>query len=117
MRYALLCSLFLLLASCDNATTVEEPRRMVVTPLSLKYAHGETQHSLSITHTCTCPFGWNIKVLDSTLVFQNRSGYADSSNVVLTIDRTKLYKDTLITHLQITSNGYGTDTVVVLVVR
>jgi len=117
MKYFLLIPLAVFFIACnDNSTTVIQ-HEMIVNPKALTYAHGVNTQNLSITHTCTCPFSWNVKVLDSTLVLKDTSGINDIAQVPITIDRTKLTADTLHTRLQITSNGYGTDTVAVTVLK
>jgi len=117
MKYILLIAFAGIFAACnDNSTTVIQ-HEMVISPKTLTYAHGVSTQNLSITHTCTCPFSWYVNVLDSTLVFKDTSGVGDYTQVPITIDRTKLSADTLHVRLQITSNGYGTDTVAVTVLK
>lgn len=102
---------------CSDTTTTYTKHELVVTPKILTFAHGDTIRTLSITHTCTCPFSWNVNVLDSTRVLQNLSGIGDNAQLQIHIDRSKLSGDTLKSSLQITSNGYGTDTVQVTVLK
>jgi hypothetical protein len=102
---------------CYNNSTTYTTHELVVTPLSLTFAHTDNTKTLSITHTCTCPFSWNVNVLDSTRVLKDTSGIGDNTQVLITIDRSKLTVDTLRVSLQITSNGYGTDTVLVTVLK
>ena len=103
---------------CYNNATTYTTHELVVTPLSLTFMHSDTVKFLSITHTCTCPFSWNVNVLDSTRVLQHASGVGDNTQVPIRIDRSQLsVVDTLHATLQITSNGYGTDTVQVTVLK
>jgi hypothetical protein len=99
-----------------NPTTVLK-HELVVSPMSLTFPSGVSVQHLSITHTCTCPFSWTVNPLDLSLVLPSPRGNWDSTNAWIVIDRSKLTVDTLHSSLQITSNGYGTDTVQVIVIR
>ncbi len=90
---------------------------MVITPKALTYTPSDNIQPLSITHTCTCPFSWNVNVLTATQVLKDTSGSGDNTKVSISIDRSKLTFDTLHATLQITSNGYGTDTVRVTILK
>lgn len=117
MKKLLLIGLAAAFFGCnDNGTTVIE-HALVVTPKTLTFAHGVSSQNLSITHTCSCPFSWNANPLDTDKVLQAASGFWDSSHALITIDRSQLKQDTLHSRLQIISNGYGTDTIAVTVLR
>lgn len=103
--------------SCYSNTTTYTVHEMIITPKMLVYAHSDTIKTISITHTCTCPFNWNINVLAGTPILKNSSGAGDNTQVPISIDRSMLTVDTVHAMLQITSNGYGTDTVQVTVVK
>jgi hypothetical protein len=102
---------------CYNNTTTYTVHEMVISPHTLTYTHSDAIKPLSITHTCTCPFNWNVNVLTLTQVLKDTSGSGDNTQVPISIDRTKMTEDTLRATLQITSNGYGTDTVQVIVLK
>ena len=112
-----LFSAFIVLSSCYNNSTSYTVHTMTVSPTSLTFTHSDNSKTISITHDCTCPFSWNVNVLTSTQVFKDTSGAGDNSQVSISIDRSKLSVDTLHAVLQITSNGYGTDTVQVTVLK
>jgi len=118
MKLLFVLGLAVAMMGCSNDPTTYTAREMIVTPKSLTFASGVSVQNLSITHTCTCPFSWVVNVLDSTsAVLQPTNGSGDNTKVTINIDRTKLTKDTLKSFLQITSNGYGTDTVLVTVIK
>ena len=102
---------------CSNNPTSFTTHELVVSPKSLTFASGVSVQHVSITHTCTCPFSWNVNPLDPTQVLLPASGVWDSTSATIRIDRTKLMTDTLHSSLQITSNGYGTDTISVTVLK
>lgn len=106
------------MAGCMNEPIIQE--RMVIAPDTVVFRPPTTDSTISITHTCTCPFSWNATVLPTTdtawLAFQNyQSG--DKSDVPITIDRAKLSADTNRAQIAIASNSYGTDTIVVVAIR
>ncbi len=115
MKILFICLFAIAINGCttDTTYTVHE---MVVSPKSLTFSSGDTVKTLSITHTCTCPFSWNVNVLTLTSVLQNSTGSGDNTQVPIKIDRTKLTRDTLLASLQITS-VYGKDTVQVMILK
>jgi len=117
MKYLFLFGFLVTMIGCSNNPTTYTTHELVVNPKALTFSHADTAKILSITHTCTCPFSWNVNVLTATSVLQNTSGSGDNTQVSIKIDRAKLTIDTLNAALQITSNGYGTDTVQVTIIR
>lgn len=105
-----------LLYGCESNTTVEE-QKMTVSPLELVFQSGESTKTLSVTHNCSCPFNWNGAPLDSTGTLQAFSGNGDNTAKEVTILREQMVSDTLNAAWVVTSNGYGTDTVRVTVIR
>jgi len=117
MKYLFLIAFAFTAFACSNSLDqTVDIQHQVITPHTLVYPHGISTQSLSITHTCTCPFDWNISVLTNTTVLSATSGNGDNTNVPITIDRTKLTVDTLVSALQIKSI-YGYDTVQVTVLK
>lgn len=91
---------------------------MIVNPKTLVYQHGDSVKSLSITHTCTCPFNWYVTVTPANGVLKDTSGLGDNTSVpIRVVDRSKMTSDTLLTTLVINGGSYGIDTVAVTVVK
>ena len=116
MKTILLCAALAFVVGCDSTTTVEE-KAMTVTPLSLTFQAGESSKTISITHNCSCPFTWNGTPVDSTGTLMAFSGTMDNTAKDISIMRANLQSDTLNAYWVVTSNGYGTDTIHVTVIR
>ena len=101
---------------CNDNTTQVIVNRMVISPKVLTYQSGETTKTLSITHTCTCPFNWTVAVLPPNGVLKDTTGTWDNTSVPIQIDRSKLKVDTLQTMLRI-SSAFGIDTVRVTIIK
>jgi hypothetical protein len=114
LLFVFLCTIVLF--GCSDNTTTYTVHEQVITPRTLTFAHSDAMKTLSITHTCTCPFSWNINVLTSTQVLKDTSGYGDNTQVPIAIDRSKLTVDTLYSMLEIASS-YGRDTITVTVLK
>lgn len=117
MKFLLLFVFGIAFFGCYSNTTTYTVHELVVSPLSLTFSHGDTVKTLSITHTCTCPFSWNVNVLDSTAVLQPTSGSGDNTQVAIHIDRTKFKGDSLHAALQVNGYSYGIDTIRVTVFK
>ena len=117
MKYIFLLALAFISFACSNPSTTVLVENQVISPHTLTYAHGVSTLPLSITHTCTCPFSWNVTVLTNTTVFKDTSGTGDNKNVPISIDRSKMTTDTVISALQIKSNYINIDTVIVTVYK
>ena len=116
MKFFFLLLFAIVMISCSNNPATVSVQEQVVTPKSLTFMPGDTMKTLSITHTCTCPFSWNVNVLNADSVLKGMSGTGDNTNVPIRIDRSKLNVDTLHGMLQVKSS-YGADTVQVTVIR
>ena len=116
MKYLFVFGFAVLLIGCSNSPTTVTAHEQVITPKTLIYQPGEVSKTLSITHTCTCPFPWNVNVLTATSVLKDTTGYGDNTKVPINIDRSQLTTDTLHAILQVKSS-YGTDTVQVTVIK
>jgi hypothetical protein len=117
MKLPLLFSLAIIFFGCSDNTTTVITHELQVSPHSLTFAHGESVKTLSVTHSCTCPFSWNLNVLTVTQVLKDTSGTGDNTRVPIWIDRTKLTTDTLVAALQVKADGYGIDTVAITVFK
>ncbi len=107
----------MLFGCSDNGITVIQ-HEMVITPHSITFASGETTKNVSITHTCTCPFNWVCTVTPPNGVLKDTTGTGDNPSVPLhVIDRSKMTSDTMYSKFVVTSNGYGTDTINVTVIK
>ncbi len=105
-------------AGCANDPIVQE--RMVITPDTLVFRPPTTDSTISITHTCSCPFSWSATVLPVSdtawLHFPNyQSG--DKSDVPISIDRSLLKADTSTATIVVASNSYGNDSIMVTALR
>ena len=108
----------MMLAGCMNDPIVQE--RMVIAPDTIVFRSPAMDSTISITHTCSCPFSWSATVSPATdtawLHFQTyQSG--DKKDVPISIDRTKLSSDTCRAAIVIASNSYGTDTIVAIAIK
>lgn len=103
-------------AGCSDDTTSFE-RKMELSPKTLVFQPSETQKTVAITHTCTCPFSWHCTTKDTSgALVLVASGSGDNSAVPIQVDRSKLTVDTLITYVKVTSN-YQPDSVLVTVYK
>lgn len=117
MKFISLFAFAICFISCsDSITTTYTVQHQVITPHSLIFASADTMKTISITHTCTCPFSWNVNVLTATQALQSFSGTGDNAKVEIHLDRTKLMVDTLMAMMEVHS-AYGRDTVQVTVLR
>lgn len=117
MKFLFLLVIAVAFASCSDSTSnIATVEKQVITPHSLSFASGDTVKTISITHTCTCAFSWNVNVLTATQVLKSFSGTGDNSNVEIHIDRSKLAGDSLHAAMEIHST-YGRDTVQVTVLK
>jgi hypothetical protein len=110
-----LLSVIFIVAGCSETTSFE--RKMELSPKTLVFQPTEMIKTISITHTCTCPFSWKCATRDTsgTLVLV-ADGSGDNSAVPIQIDHTKMTLDTLITYVNVTSN-YQPDSVLVTVYK
>lgn len=105
-----------LIAGCANDTP--EPERMVITPKSLTFSATDTTKSISITHTCTCPFTWWASVpTEATWLNFPASMQGDHQDVAVSINPAKLTADSAHCFVRITSNAYGIDSIEVMAHR
>jgi hypothetical protein len=116
MKRIVFFAIAVLFAGCTNNPTTVATHEQVVSPKALIFMPADQVKTLSITHTCTCPFPWSVSVLSATQVFKDTSGYGDNTKVPITIDRTKMTSDTLNAVLSV-SSSYGRDTVLVTVYK
>ncbi len=114
----LLASAIFALAACTNEPIVQE--YMIIAPDTITLAPPTASSTISITHSCSCPFSWSASItpLSDTawLTFQNyQSG--DRKDVPVSIDRTKLPADTNVATIHLASNSYGDTTITVVAIR
>lgn len=114
--------LLLLLAAawlgCSDTSTQYVPHEMSVSPRSLVYQHGDSVKTLSITHSCTCPFNWSVVVTPPNGILKDTSGYMDNVAVPLrVVDRSKMTSDTMQILVVVNGQYYGIDSVMVTVIR
>ena len=101
------------IAGCSTDTVTEE--RMVIAPRTLQFVPGDSVETVSITHTCTCPFTW-WSSFDSTATWLSvpATMHGDHPDVQITVDRSKMPTDSVHAFIRITSNAYGIDSIEVI---
>jgi hypothetical protein len=116
MKYAFVISIALLFAGCSVAPAVQE--YMIVAPHSIVFSPSALDSTVSITHSCTCPFSWNASVspVSPWLTFQT-SQSGDKSDIPISIDTSLLFADTNRATILIISNSYGDDSIVVTAIK
>jgi hypothetical protein len=82
----------------------------------------DSAKTISITHTCTCPFTWTATVTPITnwlVIGTNFPSYqsGDKSDVPVSINRSLLISDTSIATIHIVSNAYGDTSITVIAYR
>ena len=111
--------LSLSLTSCFTTTPIVQ-ERMVIEPRIITFAAPDTSKTISITHTCTCPFYWNATTSDASkqwlVVGRNfpASMQGDRSSITVSIDRSKLTKASDTLRVRVQSNSYGADSITVI---
>src|SRR5437016_3964568 len=101
MKFFILLILAANILGCSDNTTTIATHELQVSPHSLTFAHGVSMQTLSVTHSCTCPFSWNLNYLIVTPILKDTSGTGDNTKVPIWIDRTTMTADTLNALLQV----------------
>lgn len=78
--------------SCSNEPVVDETIVVKPTTIFFSLAHPATQ-DIAITHTCTCPFNWNILKSNSWLIVPGQSS-GDQNTVPISIDTSIFFSST-----------------------
>ena len=115
-RISIMGIVLALFAGCTVTTpTVQE--RMIIAPTTIVFSHS-IDSTVSITHSCTCPFYWwsSIQPVAPWLIFPD-SGAGDKNDVPISIDSSKLTLGTNQATIRIMSNSYGTDTIQVTAIK
>jgi hypothetical protein len=105
---------------CSNTPIIVE--KMVISPDTLVLHPADSATTVSITHTCTCPFSWSATVYPASnwlVSGQNISSYqsGDKSDVAVSINRYLLTADTSRAMIHIASNAYGEDSILVIAIK
>jgi hypothetical protein len=120
-KFLALLSLIVIAGCSDSNTVVVEDQRMIVSPTTLVFNSGETEKTISISHTCTCAFSWTCSVTPPNGVLKDTNGIGDTPTAVIrVVDRSKMTSDTLHTSIIVSNNSpivYGIDTIAVTVIR
>ena len=117
MKFASAVYLLVLFAGCSVAPSVQQ-EHMIIAPHSIILSSLVQDSTVSITHSCTCPFSWNATVSPASpwLVFEpNQSG--DKTDIPISIDTAKLTTDTSQAKIHIVSNSYGEDSIIVTAIK
>jgi len=111
------------LGGCFPSTAVV-PEYMTVSPHLLTYTPPETVHTMSLSHSCSCPITWTILPPANTpWLHVGTSQVGDIAHDSVVIDRSLLTLDTTRALLQISTGEYKTqsgnlyDTVQVIVIK
>jgi hypothetical protein len=122
MKLFILLAFIVLGISCASgcATDPVVQERMVIAPDTIVFRTPSADSTISITHTCSCPFSWKATLspaMDTTWLTFPTYQSGDKKDVPISINRAKLLADTNRATLSIASNSYGTDSIVVIAVR
>ncbi len=119
-----LCAIFIgvLLASivgnvgCSVAPAVQE--HMIIAPHTIVFSASTLDSTVSITHSCTCPFSWYDSIYPPApwLTFPSRQN-GDKADVPIVIDTSMLSADTNRATILIISNSYGDDSILVTAIK
>ena len=107
-----------MLAGCANDPIIQE--RMVIAPDTIAFRAPSADSTISITHTCTCPFSWNGTIsptADTAWLHFPSYQSGDKSDVPISINRSLLTADTSRATIIIVSNSYGNDSILVTAIR
>jgi hypothetical protein len=121
LRFGFSLLLFALLASCATAPVTRE--YMIISPKMITFDHrGDTTKSVSITHSCTCPFEWSSAFSTDTAshwITFTHDTVGDHSSIPIIVHPWMLPKDTNDAWIAINSahGSYGTDTIHVTAYR
>jgi hypothetical protein len=118
MKY--LSSIFIaaLFVGCSVASPVQQ-EYMIVAPHSIVFSTSTPDTmTVSITHSCTCPFSWNATVSPASawLSFPG-SLTGDKTDIPISVDTALLTADTTRATILIVSNSYGDDSIVVTAIK
>ena len=89
----------------------------MINPRTLTFYRWQDSLTVSITHTCSCPFSWTSSVSPPSpwlIIPADTSG--DHKAILFRVDRSKLLSDT-IAKVYIISNNYGTDSISVEAIK
>ena len=95
---------------------------MIISPRTIIFPVGRVDTTISITHSCTCPFNWSAATTpDSTWLTIGRnfpkSFTGDNGAIHLSIDTSKLLKPQDSLTIRILSNAYGSDSIVIFATK
>jgi hypothetical protein len=117
MKFVSTTCILVLLAACSVAPSVQQ-EHMIIAPHTIVLSSLVLDSTVSITHSCTCPFSWNATVspVSPWLVFEpNQSG--DKTDIPISIDTSLLTADTSRAKIYIVSNSYGEDSILVTAIK
>ncbi len=115
MKLVLACAFVFLVYGCTtNAPVVSE--YMIIAPHSIAMTAARPDSTVSITHSCTCPFTWNSTIIPASpwLTFPTYQN-GDKTDVPISIDTSQLPVGTSHASIIINSNSYGEDSILVTV--
>jgi hypothetical protein len=121
LSITLVCIIGITVPGCSsNSPIIVES--MVLPVDTVVFHPPDSVATISITHTCTCPFLWTATVTPITnwLVIGTNfplSQSGDKSDVPLSINRWQLISDTSIATIHIVSNAYGDTSITVIAYR
>jgi len=122
MKYVPIIFIGVLLASivagagCSVAPATQE--HMILAPHTIVFSPSSPDSTVSITHSCTCPFSWNATIPPSApwLSFPE-SQTGDKTDVPISIVDSLLPAGTNRATILIVSNSYGDDSILVTAIK
>lgn len=118
MKYFIPIFIAVLCVGCSVATPVQQ-EYMIVAPHAIVFSTSTPDTmTVSITHSCTCPFSWNATVSPaaSWLSFPS-SLVGDKSDIPISVNTALLTADTSRATILIVSNSYGDDSIIVTAIK
>jgi hypothetical protein len=94
-------------ACSTNDTLVQE--YMTVSPHQLTFTTPDTTRTMTVAHSCTCPFTWTLLAYPpAPWLTIPAGGSGDQNNVLIKIDRSLMTTDTAKALIQVNSTQYST---------
>jgi hypothetical protein len=116
MKFVRIISMGALFVGCSVAPAVQE--HMIIAPHTIVFSASTPDSTVSITHSCTCPFWWYDSIYPPApwLTFPPHQN-GDKADVPIAIDTSMLSADTNRATILIISNSYGEDSILVTAIK
>ena len=94
--------------ACSTTDTLVQ-EYMMVSPHQLTFTVPDTTRTMTVAHSCTCPFTWTLLAYPpAPWLTIPAGGSGDQNNVLIKIDRSLMTTDTAKALIQINSTQYST---------